>query len=210
MMNTLNSTSRQPKVVLEFHTHDIVMTKYDNKGVQTYPVDLADLAGAFTDLPISSGMLPPNTLFWQRKQGMDRLGIYVPPGRYQATWSKQTYNLPMPGFVFVGWGTAYQIYAVKAYPAAGSGLFNAPTPNIHPGSSVCTGTAKFPKCAADTIQRAFEFFWASGFTPHLTAKRCKSHPENVRDLWNELDGKGEFPLDELVPAQKSMRQAIHE
>jgi hypothetical protein len=38
----------------------------------------------------------------------------------------------------------------------------------------------------------------------LSQGKCQSHPQDVRQLWAELDGRKRFPLSELVPANMTL------
>jgi hypothetical protein len=50
------------------------------------------------------------------------------------------------------------------------------------------------------------FIEGSLFNADLSRGKCQSHPEDVRQLWSELDGRKRFPLSELVPAQTCSEQ----
>ena len=48
----------------------------------------------------------------------------------------------------------------------------------------------------------------SYFNGDLIGGKCHSHPDDVRKLWADLDGRKRFPLSELVPMQKTFRQLL--
>jgi hypothetical protein len=48
------------------------------------------------------------------------------------------------------------------------------------------------------------FMEDSLFNADLSRGKCQSHPEDVRELWAELDGRKRFPHSELVPAQMTL------
>jgi hypothetical protein len=124
------------------------------------------------------------------------------------------YHLPMPPFVFVGYGSSYHVFVVKKQPALSLSkgpsnerdqLYHAPCPNVHTTGGICQGNTPFPICSPRHIQTALTLFLeGSLFNADLSRGKCKSHPEDVRELWAELDGRKRFPLSELVPAQMTL------
>jgi hypothetical protein len=159
---------------------------------------------------LSSGILPPNTLFWQQQANQYRLGIYVPARRWRIQTDERRYHLPMPPFVFVGGGTAYQIFAVKKRPLdARACLYHAPCPNVHTHGSICQGNTPFPTAAPGNIHTALTLFMeGSLFNADLSQGKCQTCPDDVRQLWVELDGRKRFPLSELMPTQMLLRQLM--
>jgi len=208
--------TQKPRVVLTFFDDTIFLTRYDDDGgQQSYPVLLNDVAQALAGVTTGSGLLPPNTLFWQYRGGDERIGIYVPARRWAVTvrTSKEAvcrWTVPMPPLVWVGHGKTYRIWAVKRrlQPGMDCPLYVAPTPNVVGDSAVCAGTVRFPVCSARAIHRALEMFFASHFNGHAAANKCRSHPGSVLSLWRELDGRQRFPLRELVPAERALEDII--
>ena len=140
---------------------------------------------ACTRVALSSGMLPTNTLFWGQQANTTTLGIYVPARRWRMQMEKQHYHLPMPPFVFVGSGMAYKIFAVKKRPSGeATPLYHAPCPNVHTTGGICQGNAPFPDCSPQTIQAALKLFMeGSLFNADLSRGKCRSYPDDVRQLW---------------------------
>jgi hypothetical protein len=48
----------------------------------------------------------------------------------------------------------------------------------------------------------------SQFNHDNSRHRCASFPENTLTLWDQLDGQKRFPLDELVPARRQLKQLM--
>lgn len=46
------------------------------------------------------------------------------------------------------------------------------------------------------------------FNADLSRGKSQSHPEDVRQLWAELDGRRRFPLSELVPTQMKLQALL--
>jgi hypothetical protein len=207
-----------PRLRLDFYDTVVLLSRWEDDGrLLTHPVSVHDVVSACTSVTLGSGLLPANTLFWGQQANTTTLGIYVPARRWHMQTEEQNYHVPMPPFVFVGSGTAYKIFAVKKRPALSgptelgkskgpSGederLYHAPCPNVHTTGGICQGNAPFPTCAPQTIQSALKLFMeGSLFNADLSQGKCRSHSDDVRQLWAELDGRQRFPVFELVPAQ---------
>src|SRR5690606_37770393 len=137
-----------------------VLTRYEGDDRRTsYPVAVDDLGAAFSRVPVSSGLLPPNCLFWGRANGQTRLAVYVPGRRWRLQTAERTYDIPLPPLVFVGAGVQYRVYAVRHRPRAMPvDLYHCPTPNVHPDGVICQGSVPFPTCASDTVEQALSLF----------------------------------------------------
>ena len=193
-----------PRLRLDFYDTAVLLSRWEEDGrLLTYPVSVHDVVSACTSVALSSGMLPSNTLFWGQQANTTTLGIYVPARRWRMQSAERHYHLPMPPFVFVGSGTAYKIFAVKKRPSGEDvRLYHAPCPNVHTTGGICQGNAPFPDCSPQTIQAALQLFMeGSLFNADLSRGKCRSYPDDVRQLWAELDDRKRFPVSELVPAQ---------
>lgn len=193
-----------PRLRLDFYTTAVLMTRWqDNGRVTTYPVSVHEVVSACTQVELSSGLLPANTLFWKQRASQVMLGVYVPARRWHVQTEDHTYHLPMPPFIFVGSGSSYRVFAVKKRPSSEAApLYHAPCPNVHTTGGICQGNTPFPVSSPQTIHQALQLFLeGSLFNADLSQSKCQSHPKDVRDLWAELDGRKRFPLSELVPAQ---------
>lgn len=189
---------------LELFDESIVLTRYENgAAVSAYEVSPDALATAFSGLPVITGVLPDDCLFYAGAGSVVRLGIYLAPQtRALEVDAKDmpTLTIPLPGMVFVGNGRTYQVFAVKQRPTEGSErLFHAPLPNVYDDGRICCGTVNFPVCSGKTIHEAARLFFASAFNNDLSGGKCRSQPDNVLALWKTLAAQGanEFPPDEL-------------
>ena len=214
MMNPQpESTIQQwPRLRLDFYNTAILMSRWEGDGrLATYPVSVHDVVSACTNVQLSSGLLPASTLFWKQRANQTILGIYVSARCWKVQTEDRSYHVPMPPFVFVGCGSSYYVFAVKKQPALSLSkepshkhdrLYHAPCPNVHARGGICQGNTPFPICSPRDIQTALtRFMEGSLFNADLSRGKCQSHPEDVRQLWAELDGRKRFPLSELVPAQ---------
>jgi len=195
---------QQLRLRLDLFEESIVLTRYDdNRPITCYEVAPDDLAAAFANMPLTTGVLPRDCLFYARRDGPALFGIYIPPGRRTlVAWlepeQKTEFDVPLPGFVFTGKGSRYCVFAVKHRPGNREGLFRAPLPNVFDNGKICPGNVNFPPCSAQTIHKAANMFFASEFNQDLMQGRSAEYQENVFRLWEAIDDQDEFPLDDLV------------
>jgi PRTRC genetic system protein B len=195
----------RPLARLDLYDEAVVLTKFRDGGTITHPVALEEVAAAFAEVPIGTGVLPANTLFWGRQQGQIVLGLYLPARSWAVTVGPDCWCVPWPPLVFVGLGTSYRVYAVKQRPPTPQApLYQAPCPNVYPDGRICPGTTPFPVCATATIQAAFQCFISSGFNRDLGLGKCQSQPNDILALWAQLQGRKRFPLAELVPSSVTL------
>lgn len=190
-----------PHARLDLYDEAVVLTRYEGDGRHTsYPVAIYDLVAAFSRVPVSSGLLPANCLFWGRENGQTRIAIYVPDRRWRLQTAERTFHIRLPPLVFLGAGVQYRIYAVKRRPLVMPfEFYHCPTPNVHLDGVICQGSVPFPACASDTIEQALSLFLeGSLFNGDLAAGKCESFPDDVRKLWIQLVGAKRFPTGELV------------
>jgi len=200
-----------PRLRLDFYDTAVLLSRWEEDGsLLTHPVSVHDVVSACTRVALSSGMLPANTLFWGQQANTTTLGIYVPARRWRLQTAERRFHLPMPPFVFVGSGTAYKIFAVKKRSSGeADSLYHAPCPNVHTTGGICQGNVPFPDCSPQTIQAALKLFMeGSLFNADLSRGKCRSYPDDVRQLWAELDGRPRFPLSELMPTQSRLRALL--
>ncbi|MFQ5420825.1 MAG: hypothetical protein ACE5EY_10750 [Anaerolineae bacterium] len=193
-----------PRLRLDFYSTAVLMSQWEDDGrLTTYPVSVHDVVSACTSVELSSGLLPPNTLFWKQQANQIVLGIYVPARRWRVQTEDRSYHVPMPPFVFVGNGSSYKIFAVKKRPSGEHDrLYHAPCPNVHTTGGICQGNTPFPICSPRNIQTALKLFMeGSYFNADLSSGKCESYPDDVRQLWAEMDGRKRFPSSQLIPAQ---------
>lgn len=210
-----------PVVAITLGRESAWLTRFDGRGVPSaaYPVAAKDVASAFSPFGADTGLLPPGTLFWQKKGGQARIGVYAEPAartlRFDPGGREVSLRAPLPGLVFVGKGTRYQVYAVKARPARETDLlYKSPLPNVYDDGAICAGSVTFPKCGPATIWAAFETFFESLFNYDLQGGRIAPSGddgrEGVVEILRGLKRKAEFPLDRLLPQghPATMRELI--
>jgi hypothetical protein len=169
-------------------------------------VSALDIAHALArELDLTTGLLPPDALWWARTAAGVRVAVWRAPRvwtvrlreRYDAP--PRRLRLPMPGLVFVCLpaGQAPYVFAARRRPrSADEPLHACPAFNVFPTGRVCMGSHAFPSDPA----RVPEAFFESHFSVTADTARGKSrrHPEDVGQLWAELDRRPDYPLDDLV------------
>jgi len=196
----------------------VVATRYDEKREPTtFVVDPLDLVTSLSGVPVTSGLLPAGCLFWQRRDGHERIGIWLPPQVWRLRVEPTTQVnrvIPLPSLIFVGAETRYNLWATAttARPSADTPLYLAPAPNIsRDRRGVCHGSVDFPTCDSATIWSAVAAFFESGFSNHLDNGKSKSTPDSILPLWKELHrAKAEtYPVEDLVAASITLGEVIN-
>jgi hypothetical protein len=83
--------TEQPLIRLDLYPSAVRLTRYDGPAQTGQLVSPLDLAAAWSQMPVATGFLPPNTLFWQRQEGAELLAVFV-PGRQ---WTVQADGGPL-------------------------------------------------------------------------------------------------------------------
>jgi len=198
-----------PRATITLTDESVYLTRHDRTGAPaaTYPVSAAAVANAFNLFGADTGLLPPNALFWQNLGGQLRLGIYVAPGKrtlHIRTGKRlEHWTIPLPGFVFVGSGKQFHIYAVPDRPTRETDrLYHTPLPIVYSDGKVCTGDVPFPAVTASTLQQAVAAFFDSEFNHDLAGA-------DTINLLKALRDKRQFPTSELRPAG-TLADVIHD
>lgn len=197
------------RLKLEIYNDFVRLAKYrDGQVTDAYVVDPTELAAALAGIELSSGLLPRGCLFWAKKEGDDRLAIYIPPQIWPVMVrdEAQAWRVPLPGLILVGHGYHYSLWAAPERPTqADTPLYMAPCPNVHP-EGVCRGSAPFPQAGPATMWQAVDAFFQSKFNRDLSTHKSKAYPHCVLDQWRALHQAGaqEYPLDDLVKTELTL------
>ncbi len=189
---------------LDFHHQAVVMTLFEGEAVETRIVSAMDVAQALaSDLSFGTGLLPPGTIWWQNTRAGPVFALYVEPKvrrlalQEVANKPPRRFKIPLPGLIFLcSPGRPPWVYAVKKKPTKETDIvYRAPLCNLHPNGRSCPGNHKYPTRVADIV----ESFFVSFFSPTADLRnRSQMFPNNVVLLWEFLDKKKAFPMDDLV------------
>lgn len=206
-----NPMSLLPDALVESAKAVILLTEYqtvlhyrDGSGVVTRPVSFESVRSAFSDLPSDHGWLDTRV----RRVGSTRGKPFVVaeiPGATRGIFIEAEggdplrFTVPMPPLVFFGSSTGWHVWALAAERfAPDAEAFHAPLPNIGPSGSICWGDNRAPKVDPRSMDAALELFWSAPFSSHEAAGRSVGHADDVRKLLADLNGKPEFPREQLV------------
>lgn len=211
---------RTPRVQVTLTDETAWLTRFDERGAPTvtYPVASDDVARAFRGLGgLSTGLLPEGALFWSSTVSGNGVQVsiaaWLPPAVRLITFAvgrrEERLKIPLPGFVFVGQGARYSLFAAPARPARERDpLYHAPLPNIHTDGRVCPGSVTFPRCAPETLPQAATLFFDSRFNDDLSAGRVQDGGLGLRKFLRSLRGRRAFPLDRLAPAHLTLGELM--
>ncbi len=201
------------KVQLEVYDETILLGGFEGESVWVRTVSADEIASAFTrHMGHSSGLLPHDALWWSRGETGCSVALWRRPQVWPVALQREAFKpparlrIPMPGLVFVcSPGRAPWTYAAMSRPTdPDQMLYKMPAFNVFGDGRVCPGSHNFPDEVGLIPESYFEsFFSLTGDTQD----RSKRHPDNLWELWEELDGESEYPLEDLVP-QCTVAQAI--
>ncbi len=189
---------------LDFHHEAVVMHQFDEKQASTKIVSAMDVAHALArELSYSSGLLPSNTLWWANTKEGPVFALWEEPKKRKlalqerANQPPKRFNIPLPGLVFLCMpGKVPWVFAMKKRPTKPSDIvYRAPFCNVFENGRVCQGSHKFPKSPTEVP----ESFLRSFFSPTADLRnRSAQFEENIVHMWEFLEGKKTYPLDDLV------------
>ena len=193
------------KLQLEVYAETILLRGFENDSAWVRTVSADEIANVFTQhLGFSSGLLPDQALWWNQGETGHAVALWRPPQVWPVALQQEAFKppvrlrIPMPGLVFVcSPGRAPWVYAALSRPNdPEQQLFRAPAFNVFGDGRVCPGSHRFP----EEVGLIPESFFRSFFSLTGDSRdRSKKHPDNLQDLWEEIDGKTEYPVEDLVP-----------
>ena len=202
--DTLNVPPDPLRLRLDFHHQAVVMTLFEGEAVNTKVVSAMDVAHALaSDLSFGTGLLPTSTLWWENSRNGPIFALYEEPKIRKlallemAGKPPRRFTIPLPGFIFLcSPGQPPWVYAVKKRPTKESDVvYKAPLCNLYQNGRSCPGNHRYPQRVADIV----ESFFVSFFSHEADLRdRSQAFPDNVVQLWEFLDKKRKFPLDDLV------------
>jgi len=206
---------RIPRVTVTLTDEACWITRHDRTGAPalTYPAAIGEVCNAFNQFGASTGLLPPDTLFWSSRGGVLHIGVWLSPARrtirLQVTEEVETLTAPLPGLMVVGQGTQYSVFALTERPTTGREMmYQAPLPNVHENGAVCAGNVQFPAASAEMMGQAVALFFESLFNHDLSGGRIRTG-ELLPFLRKLSRSKaGTFPADQLVATGVTVNEFI--
>ena len=222
VLNGLNAletaVQEQPHLTLNFYSYGILMRRrLDTGGESEYAVSPEQLATALSaKVRFETGLLAGNTLYLAT-EGIQKVVVEYRKPQKTALFldgSETPVRVPLPGLVMLRVTTAndnprYGVYAVKRRPTTlDASLFLAPLPNMD-SRSVCWGTVKkvSPEALVNTsLSEDWTSLLGSVFTNHGVNNKSKSHPNDIRRKFLEVEkaGSRRYPTGDLIPLDFSL------
>ena len=202
--NTRDITRDTLMARIDIYEESVLLHSYHRDRTTVQYVSPDDMATIISNnITHATGVLPPDTLWWNRGISEALTGIWRPPQTWSVALQTQPfspperYRLPMPGLVFVcSPGRPPWVFAAKQRPTAPTEqLYHAPTFNLFQDGRSCPGTHQYPGDIGRTPESFFQsFFSVAGHTTNRSLK----HPNDLHQLWKELDETEKYPLRDLV------------
>ncbi len=196
------------KVRLDFYGQSTVIYVLEEGIVTTRMVSAQDVALALLrDIPLGSGLLPENTLWWQHRQdGAPVVALWRSPRVWPVALQLEPFQpprrfkLPMPGLIFICRpGSPPRMVAAKKRPTTlDEPVYRAPVYNVYADGNTCSGSHTH----TNDIGKIPEDFFTAFFTQSLGCVVSKLYGSNLLKLWESIDGKKRYPLRDLVPCGK--------
>jgi PRTRC genetic system protein B len=205
-------TDQQPIAQVLVYPDLVLLTRRSETGPgwRQYPIAAQAVAQAFSNVPMSSGLLPPGTLATGWRDGVPFFLLHVPARRVRIQTPQQPYEVPLPPLVWGGWGTQYRVWALNTpdYPTGDAPLCRCPTPNCYEDGRICWGNVTgLPTAAPHTLLPTLRLFLEeSEFNLHLAGGRSQRKPVSILALYEELEQReaDTYPLDDLVPTAHTL------
>jgi hypothetical protein len=180
------------------------MTLFEGETVDTRVVSALDVAHTLaSDLSFGTGILPPGTIWWKNTRGGPVFALYIEPKVHKVALQEaagkppRRFQIPLPGLIFLcSPGEPPWVFAVKKKPTKETDIvYKAPLCNIFSDGRSCPGNHRYPTRVADIVPS----FFISFFSPTADLQnRSQMFPRSVVLLWEHLDKKKKFPLDDLI------------
>jgi hypothetical protein len=202
-----------PLQQLSIYADVVILTRRTaTGGWRSYPIAPDALAATLSRVPTLSGLLPPGTLGTGTIGGQPLYVLAIPPMRQVLQIARDatratTRTITLPPLIWAALGGDYRVWALDtlASPTPSTPLMRAPFPNVQQNGSICWGDVGRPGAAmAQTVRPALDAFLTSRFNTHLDNGKSVRKPASVLALYAELEADQPYPLDDLMPAERSL------
>jgi hypothetical protein len=155
------------------------------------------------ELPFSSGLLPENVLWWTHGKEGAVTAIWVEPGirrlalRLDFKNPPKKYDVPLPGLIFLCRpARPPSVYAAFSRPKGlKDKVYKAPLANVYNNGTSCPGTTVYPQNVGGIPDSFFKSFFTRAAD---LDNRSKKYPDDITQIWKDLDGKKQYPLTDLI------------
>jgi len=189
---------------LDFYRDSILLYVLDKTVTTTRMVSGREVITALlSKVPLGTGILPPDALWWEQSKYGVEVGIWEPPKiwtlalQLEPLKPPERFKIPMPGLIF-GCMPARppRVYAAKRRPKTSRDVvYHAPLFNVFLSGETCQGTHKYPSNILE-IPKSFMVSFFTAAANH--SGRSKKYPKDLLDLWKALQGEKKYPMEDLV------------
>lgn len=187
-----------------------------------YAVDPAQIATVLAaKVTFDTGLLGGDTLL-VRQEGVEKVVVEYRRGQYTGLYlegSDTPIRVPLPPLVMIRKHTSesgadYRVYAVKRRPTSlDVDLYVAPLPNIFGSGGVCWGSVqrqRVREATSTSLAEGWDALLGSPFGDHAVGGKSQTHNQDIRQKLIQLEKAGakRYPTNDLVPAKKTLSQAI--
>ena len=192
------------KLRLDFYGQAIMMHVIEDGTITGKIVSAEDISRVLArQIGVATGFLPEGVLWWRQLPNGPQVAIWRKPQITRVALQEEMFapalrfTVPMPGLVFLcSPGRPPWLWAVKRRPTGPDDiLYNAPCFNIFNSGESCTGTHRYGQ---DVGSIPDEFFTAFFSRTGDWRERSHKHGTDLKELWEEIDGKRRYPNDDLV------------
>lgn len=172
------------------------------------------LQQAFSHQPSDSGWIPENLVRHGKTAMGDWSVLFIPPQIYsiqlEHKTTVRTLKIPLPSFIFFGINTQYWLGSIKETSFnSNSQVYYPPLPNTDHTLKICWGNNQPQKANLHQIQKAWTLFMSSVFSPHYVDDKSEQYPKNVIKRLQAFHRKKHYPLEDLIPTNKTVDQLVH-
>lgn len=210
LLSPVQNAVNNPRLEFRNGQYLFCMTNLEGALVERFISDAA-VREAFAKVPVDSSWMPPNVARWGDGQKGEWAICYFEPGEHMleitndgqgVPYALARLSVPLPGLVFFGNGTQYNVWAVKtAKLDPFQEIYRCPLPNVYQDGSICWGHIKPPRMTARTILEAWKLFIMSTFNNHLANGKSKRSRDDVRRTLNDMARSprpASYPVKDLI------------
>ena len=214
--------SEEPSLSLHFYSFGITLRKREGDTVTEFAVDPAQAAVALAaKITFNTGLLTGDTVYIHM-EGVSKTIVEYRKPQITAIFLEDAdvpLRVPLPGLLMIrqtngDQAVSYAIYAVKKRPTTlETELFHAPLPNVFNSGSICWGTVQRVSDEAlsgASLTEDWQQLLGSPFGNHAVSGKSRSHQDDIRQNFIALEAKKarRYPISDLIPARKTLAQAI--
>lgn len=217
-----SAMSEEPSLSLNFYSFGVTLRRREGNQISEFPIDPAQAAVALAaKVTFNTGLLTGDTIYIHM-EGISKTVVEYRKPQMTGLFlddADVALRVSLPGLLMIrktngDKAASYAVYAVKKRPTAlDAELFHAPLPNVFNSAAVCWGTVQRVSDEAlsgASLAEDWAMLLGSSFGNHAVSGKSKSHRDDIRQKFIELEAKGakRYSTSDLISARKTLAQAI--